>query len=97
MRILSGILLVWAAVLRLVAYFYSKPSEMGTFILGNLHVDLDKTLSTLLIVGSGLALAGAVLIIMRRLWGFCLAVSILFYWSIIPLIYVCIKKKDWKS
>jgi hypothetical protein len=33
----------------------------------------------------------------RKLWGFCLASSILVVWAILPLVFACVRRSEWES
>lgn len=53
----------------------------------------------ILLVGitlSGIVLAGGILTLKRKHWGFCLASSIA-GWAILPLIFICLRKGEWDS
>jgi len=45
---------------------------------------------------SGVVLAGGILALKRKHWGFCLASSIS-GWAILPLIFICLRKGEWDS
>jgi len=45
---------------------------------------------------SGVVLAGGILALKRKHWGFCLASSIV-GWAILPLIFICLRKGEWHS
>ena len=44
---------------------------------------------------SGVVLAGGILALKRKLWGFCLASSIV-GWAILSLIFICVSKGEWE-
>ena len=45
---------------------------------------------------SGVVLAGGILCLKRKHWGFCLAASIV-GWAILPLTFICVRKGEWES
>ena len=44
----------------------------------------------------GVVLAGGILTLKRRHWGFCLASSLV-GWAILPLIFICLRKGEWDN
>jgi hypothetical protein len=44
----------------------------------------------------GVVLAGGILTVKRKQWGFCLASSIV-GWAILPVVFICLRKKEWQE
>ncbi len=97
MRIAAGILLIIGAVVMggIAGVAYASLSIFHTwrdplpFMLNPVFV---------LVAGmilSGVVLAGGILAIKRKQWGFCLASSIA-GWAILPLVFICLRKEEWE-
>ena len=98
MRIAAGILLIIGAVvmggIAGVAYaslsIFHRWGDPLPFMLNPVFV---------LVAGmmlSGVVLAGGILAIRRKHWGFCLASSIV-GWAVLPVIFICLRKGEWQE
>ena len=48
------------------------------------------------ITEAGVIMTGGILCLQRKLWGFCLAASIV-GWAILPLIFICVRRAEWET
>jgi len=97
MRIAGGILLIIGAVvmvgLTCVAY-----GQLYIFAMWGHYLPFMLNPVFALVAGmtvSGVVLAGGVMAIKRKHWGFCLASSIA-GWAILPLVFICLRKEEWE-
>lgn len=98
MRIAAGsLLIIGAVVMGGVAGVAS--SSLSLFQMWGYYLPFCLNPIFVLLVGitlSGIVLAGGILALKRKHWGFCLASSIV-GWAIIPLIFICLRKGEWDS
>lgn len=98
MRIAAGIFLIIAAVIVFFVslFVYDELLQMVSMYpyLGYL---LEPEMALLAgVTETGVMLTGGILAFKGRLWGFCLAASII-GWSILALIFICVRKGEWQS
>ncbi|MFO7773322.1 MAG: hypothetical protein R6V59_05230 [Dehalococcoidia bacterium] len=94
MRIAAGILMVLGGVgiLTLAGCYLT---EYFTYYWWRLVI--EPFLLFFLAIPGVLVLAGGILALKRKLWGFCLASSLLMVWAILPLVFVCVRRSEWES
>jgi len=86
MRLAAGILMIISGIIMLD---WLDCSTVETY------EELDKVLAVIWhIAWSGFVLAGGILTLQRKLWGLCLAASILSV-GILPTIFICLRKREW--
>ena len=98
MRIAAGILLIIGGVVMggIAGVAYAS--------LSIIHIWSDPLpffLNPVLVLLAGITLGGVllasgILAVKRKHWGFCLASSIA-GWPILPLIFICLRKREWDS
>lgn len=95
MRIAAGILMVFGGlgILALAGYYLTQ--YFTRHLWWTLVVDPFVLL--FLTASGGLAVAGGILALKKRLWGFCLASSMLVIWIILPPVFVYVTRSEWKS
>ena len=98
MRIAAGILLIIGAIvmggISGVAY-----ASLNIFARWGYYLPFMLNPVFVLAVGAtlcGIVLTGGILAIKRKQWGFCLASSIA-GWAILPLIFICLRKREWNT
>lgn len=95
-------MIIGAVVMLISGVYLLFQSEAGGYLFTGigLYVDASLVIGALAVytlVLGGLLLTSGVLSFKRKLWGFCLASSILWYWAILPLVFICVRRKEWQS
>ena len=92
MRIAAGILMIVAAIIGI---------SFTRGFLGNIPGLLGALPSILLVFVLTFVCVGVYYTLKRKLWGICLAASILsggilFPLAILPTIFICLRKREWE-
>lgn len=98
MRIAAGILLIIGGVV-MGGIAAVASSSLSLFQMWGHYLPFMLNSIFVLVAGmmlSGVVLAGGILALKRRHWGFCLASSIA-GWAILPLIFICLRKGEWDN
>lgn len=107
LMIISGIILLFSYAELLATYGVSQSMFVPSF--GLLPSWMWPVIFTLSVIAALSVIAGGVFTLQRKHWRICLAASIpsagfllmilvtLFFVGILPLIFVCLRKREWES